>query len=83
MITPNYLKAFATALIVARRHRFMIDEKIVQPARARQANLQRSIKNAGRPMEQIARMIEGNRLYEFLRADAGPAGEKPLKMRRA
>ncbi len=57
----------------------MGDEEVVQPARTRQADLVGGIEDGGGIGKQRARVVEGQRLQEALRRQAGPAGEQALE----
>jgi len=79
----DHLQSFAAALVVTWRHGLMGDEEVVQSAAARQTHLQGGIEHAGRAFEQAARVIDGDGLHEFLGAEATPAPEELLAVRRA
>ncbi|ESW89906.1 hypothetical protein X772_06775 [Mesorhizobium sp. LSJC280B00] len=69
----------AAGLVIARRHRFVGDEQIVQPAWAGHAEFERGFKQRHAGIEQLARMIEGDGLQKSLGRQAGPAGEQLLQ----
>ena len=73
-------QALALRLVVAGRHAFMGDEEIMQPSRARQADLIGGVENRGGVAQEIAGMVERHRLQESFGRKPGPAGEQPLQM---
>jgi len=79
----GHLQTVAAALVVARRHGLVRDEQIVQPAAAGQADLVGRVEHAGRASQQVACVVDGDRLYEFLGTEPAPALEQLLAMGRA
>ena len=73
---------FAAGLPFARRHRLVGDEQIVQPARPGQADLVGGVEHARGIAQQLARMIERERLQERLRRQPGPAAEQMMQFGR-
>ena len=71
---------FAAGLPFARRHRFVRDEQIVQPAGAGQADLVGGVEHACRRAQQVARVTERERLQERLRRQAAPAAEQMMQI---
>src|SRR5262249_41274702 len=54
------------------------NKEVVQAAAARQTDLKRGVEDAGRALEQAARMINRDGLHELLRAQAAPTLEEFL-----
>ena len=57
----------------------MGDEQVMQPARARQARVERGIEHAGGIAQQALRMVQGERLHESLWRQPGPAAEQMVQ----
>ena len=57
----------------------MGDEQIVQPARARQAGVERGVEHAGGIAQQALGMVERQRLHEGLWRQPGPAAEQMVQ----
>ena len=57
----------------------MGDEQIVQPARTREAGVERGIEHAGGVAQQAFGVIEGQRLHESLWRQPGPAAEQMVE----
>ena len=74
------VEAFAAGLPFARRHRLVRDEQIVQPAGAGQADLVGRVEHAGRRAQQLARVVERQRLQEGLRRQPAPAAEQMMQI---
>ena len=75
-------QAFAARLPFARRHRLVGDEQIVQPARAGQADFVGGVQHARRGAQQVARVVERERLQEGLRRQPAPAAEQMMQLGR-
>ena len=75
-------EAFAAGLPFARRHRFVGDEQIVQPAGAGQADLVGGVEHACRGTQQVARVAQRERLQEGLRRQPAPAAEQMMQVGR-
>ena len=73
---------FAARFPFARRHRFVGDEQIVQPARAGQADLIGGVEHARRIAQQLPRAVERERLQERLRREPRPAAEQMMQLGR-
>ena len=54
-------------LVIARRQRFMGNEKVVQAARPGQSQFQRGIEQRSALVQQAARMVQRDRLQEGFR----------------
>ena len=75
-------QAFAAGLPFAGRHRLMGDEQIVQPAGAGQADFIGGVEHARRGAQQLARMVERQRLQKGLRRQPAPAAEQMMQIGR-
>ena len=73
---------FAAGFPFARRHRLVRDEQIVQPAGAGQADLVGGVEHARRGAQQLARVVERERLQERLRRQPAPAAEQMMQIGR-
>jgi hypothetical protein len=73
-------EAVAAGLPLARRHRLVRHEQIVQPARTRQPDLERGVEHARRVAQQPARMVERDRLQEGLGSEPRPAAEQMMQL---
>ena len=73
-------QAVAAVFPFAGRHRLMGDEQIVQPARARQAEVERGIEHAGGIAQQALGVVERQRLHEGLWRQPGPAAEQMVQL---
>ena len=58
----------------------MGDEQIVQPAGTGQPDLVGGVEHAGRGAQQLARMVEGQRLQEGFRRQPAPAAEQVVQV---
>ena len=74
-------QALAARLEVARGHRLVGDEKIVQPRRARKAKLVGRVKDAGGIGQQRLSVVEGDGLQEGLGRQPAPAPKQVVHMR--
>jgi hypothetical protein len=72
----------AAGFPLARRHRFVRDEQIVQPAGPGQADFVGRFQHARRRAQQFARMVERERLQEGFRRQAAPAAEQMMQIGR-
>ena len=70
----------AAGLEVARRHRLVGDEEVVQAARAGQADLVGRVEHARRVGEERLGVVERDRLQEGLRRQPAPAPEEVVHM---
>ena len=73
-------QALAAGFPFARRHRLVGDEQVVQPARAGEADLVGRVEHACRIAQQLARIVERDRLQEGLRRQPGPAAEQVMQL---
>ena len=73
-------QAFAAGLPFARRHRLVGDEQVVQPAGAGEADLVGRVEHARAIAQQLARIVERDRLQEGLRRQPGPAAEQVVQL---
>src|SRR5262249_62045966 len=74
------LEAFAARLPFAGRHRLVGDEQVVQPAGAGEADLVARVEHARGVAQQLARMVERQRLYERLACQPAPAAEPMIPL---
>ena len=74
------VEATAMGLVDAGRHALMGHKEIMQAARAGKPELIGGVEDGGRIPQQLAGMVEGDRLQEGLGAQARPAREQALQM---
>ncbi len=77
---PAQLQPFAAPARLARRHRFVGDEQVVQPRRSRQPGVQGGAQHALAGVQAASGLGVGQGRHEGLGADPGPAGEDALEM---
>ncbi len=68
------------AAIVAGRQRLVRDEQVVQPARTRKPDVVGRVEHAGGIAQKLAGALDGDRLQERLRRQAGPTLEHMLEV---
>ena len=82
MKAEPHRQALAAGFPFARRHRFVGDEQIVQPARPRQAHFVGGVEHARGIAQQLPRAVERERLQERFRGQSGPAAEQMVQLGR-
>ena len=80
METIANAKTLSAGLVGPRCHSFVGHEEVVKPARARKSDFVAGIEHTCRVPQQFAGVVNGERLYEGLWAQAGPAHEQALEM---